>query len=170
MLDVGQAMARRHHLEIDGQTITDVRNIWLPPTTSVIVNLEAGNHDIVAELERNDNPTLHYRLIDNTTTLSSPVASCVDYTIFVGAADEAIATYRDLTGEVPMLPQWAFGYVHCRERYKSQKELLENAATFRQRKLPIDLIVQDWQYWGKYGWNAMRFDEAHYPDPAAMTD
>ena len=170
MLDVGQAMARRHHLEIDGQTITDVRNIWLPPTTSVIVNLEAGNHDIVAELERNDHPTLHYRLIDNTTTLSSPVASCVDYTIFVGTADEAIATYRDLTGEVPMLPQWAFGYVHCRERYKSQKELLENAATFRQRKLPIDLIVQDWQYWGKYGWNAMRFDEAHYPDPAAMTD
>ena len=170
MLDVGQAMARRHHLEIDGETTTDVRNVWLPPTTSVIVELEAGKHDVVAELERNDRPTLHYRLIDNTTTLRSPVASCVDYTVFVGSADEAIATYRDLTGEVPMLPQWAFGYVHCRERYKSQKELLDNAATFRQRKLPIDLIVQDWQYWGKYGWNAMRFDEAHYPDPATMTD
>lgn len=170
MLDVGQAMARRHHLEIDGEAITDVRNVWLPPTTSVIVELEAGKHDIVAELERNDRPTLYYRLIDNTTTLCSPVASCVDYTVFVGSADEAIATYRDLTGEVPMLPQWAFGYVHCRERYKSQKELLDNAATFRQRKLPIDLIVQDWQYWGKYGWNAMRFDEGHYPDPAAMLD
>lgn len=170
LLDVGQSMARRHHLEIDGQTITDVRNVWLPPTTSIIMELEAGKHDVVAELERNDRPTLHYRLIDNTTTLRSPVASCVDYTVFVGSADEAIATYRDLTGEVPMLPQWAFGYVHCRERYKSQKELLDNAATFRQRNLPIDVIVQDWQYWGKYGWNAMRFDEAHYPDPAAMLD
>ena len=87
LLDVGQAMARRHHLEIDGQTITDVRNVWLPPTTSIIMELEAGKHDVVAELERNDRPTLHYRLIDNTTTLRSPVASCVDYTVFVGSAD-----------------------------------------------------------------------------------
>ncbi|MBQ8866293.1 MAG: DUF5110 domain-containing protein [Bacteroidaceae bacterium] len=170
LLNVGQSMARRHHLVIDGATVVDVRNLWLPPTTSVIVDLEAGKHEIVAELERNDRPTLYYRPVDNSTTLRSPVASCVDYTLFIGSADEAIASYRDLTGEVPMLPQWALGYVHCRERYKSQKELLENAATFRQRNLPIDLIVQDWQYWGKYGWNAMRFDEAHYPDPAAMMD
>ena len=170
LLDVGQNMARRHHLTIDGKTIVDVRNTWLPPTTSVMVELKAGKHEIMAELERNDRPTLYYRQTDHTTTLRSPVASCVDYTLFIGTADEAIAAYRDLTGEVPMLPQWAFGYVHCRERYKSQKELLENAATFRQRNLPIDLIVQDWQYWGKYGWNAMRFDEAHYPDPAAMMD
>lgn len=170
MLDVGQSMARRHHLTIDGRTIVDVRNLWLPPTTSVIVDLEAGKHEVVAELERNDRPVLYYRPVDNSTTMRSPVASCVDYTLFVGNADEAIAAYRHLTGEVPMLPQWAFGYVHCRERYKSQKELLENAATFRQRRLPIDLIVQDWQYWGKYGWNAMRFDDEHYPDPAAMVD
>lgn len=170
MLDVGQSMARRHHLSIDGRTIVDVRNLWLPPTTSVIVDLEAGKHEVVAELERNDRPVLYYRPVDNSTTMRSPVASCVDYTLFVGNADEAIAAYRHLTGEVPMLPQWAFGYVHCRERYKSQKELLENAATFRQRRLPIDLIVQDWQYWGKYGWNAMRFDDEHYPDPAAMVD
>lgn len=170
LLDVGQNMARRHHLEIDGQTIVDVRNLWLPPTTSVIVDLKAGKHEVVAELERNDRPTLHYCPVDNTTTMRSPVASCVDYTLFVGNADEAIATYRQLTGEVPMLPLWAFGYVHCRERYKSQHELLENAATFRQRRLPIDLIVQDWQYWGKYGWNAMCFDETNYPDPKAMVD
>lgn len=170
MLDVGQSMARRHHLTIDGRTIVDVRNLWLPPTTSVIVDLEAGKHEVVAELERNDRPVLYYRPVDNSTTMRSPVASCVDYTLFVGNADEAIAAYRHLTGEVPMLPQWAFGYVHCRERYKSQKELLENAATFRQHRLPIDLIVQDWQYWGKYGWNAMRFDDEHYPDPAAMVD
>lgn len=168
LLDVGQNMARRHHLNIDGEDIIDVRNVWLPPTTSVILELKAGKHEIVAELERNDKPVLYYKLIDNLTTLRSPVASSVDYTVFVGDADEVISAYRKLTGEVPMLPQWAFGYVHCRERYKSQHELLENAVTFRQRKLPIDLIVQDWQYWGKYGWNSMRFDETHYPDPAQM--
>lgn len=168
LLDVGQKMARRHHLNIDGKNIMDIRNTWLPPTTSVIVDLKAGKHMVSAELERNDQPTLYYKAVDNTTTLRSPVASCVDYTVFVGKADEVIASYRNLTGEVPMLPEWALGYVHCRERYKSQDELLENAATFRQRELPIDLIVQDWQYWGKYGWNSMQFDEAHYPDPAGM--
>ena len=53
-------------------------------------------------------------------------------------------------------------------RDSTQAELLENAREFRERKLPIDMIVQDWQYWGKYGWNAMKFDEDRYPDPGSM--
>lgn len=67
-----------------------------------------------------------------------------------------------------MLPLWALGYIHCRERYNTQAELLENAHEFRKRKLPVDVIVQDWQWWGKYGWNAMQFDENKYPDPGKM--
>ena len=170
LLDVGQSMARRHNLVIDGETVTDVRNVWLPPTTSMVRHLSAGKHTFSAELERNDKPVLWYKKVDGTSVLRSPVADCVDYTVFVGSADEAIASYRSLTGQSPMLPQWAYGYVHCRERYHSQDDLLQNARTFRERKLPIDVIVQDWQYWGKYGWNAMRFDEQHYPSPAKMVD
>ena len=30
--------------------------------------------------------------------------------------------------------------------------------------------MQDWQYWGKYGWNAMKFDESNYPDPKGMME
>ena len=45
-----------------------------------------------------------------------------------------------------MMPLWAMGYIHCRERYKTQQELLENAKEFRKRDIPIDMIVQDWQY------------------------
>lgn len=67
-----------------------------------------------------------------------------------------------------MMPLWSLGYIHCRERYNTQAELLENAREFKQRKLPIDVIVQDWQYWGKHGWNAMRFDEERYPNPEKM--
>jgi alpha-D-xyloside xylohydrolase len=67
-----------------------------------------------------------------------------------------------------MLPSWALGYIHCRERFKSQEELLTTAQRFRDEQIPIDLIVQDWQYWGKYGWNAMKFDEEFYPDPTQM--
>lgn len=168
LLDVGQKMARRHNLSIDGTQVIDVRNLWLPPTTSVIVSLKAGRHELKAELERGDSPTVYYRKTDDRTTFRSPVAEGVDYTVFTGSADEIIASYRAVTGDVPMLPQWAFGYIHCRERFHSQEELLTTARRFRKEQIPVDLIVQDWQYWGKYGWNAMRFDEEHYPDPAQM--
>lgn len=46
-----------------------------------------------------------------------------------------------------MMPRWALGYIHCRERFKTQEELLSIARKFRERKLPMDLIVQDWLYW-----------------------
>jgi alpha-D-xyloside xylohydrolase len=88
--------------------------------------------------------------------------------VFAGKTDEIIASYRQLSGAAPMMPIWSLGYIHCRERYKSQNEIIENLSEFRNRKLPMDLIVQDWQYWGKYGWNAMQFDEKDYPDPAKM--
>ena len=168
LLDVGQKMARRHDLSIDGKNVINLINSWLPPTTSVIVDLKAGKHEFTAELERGDNPSIFYKKVDNSTVFRSPVAECVDYTVFTGSADEIIASYRAVTGDVPMLPSWAFGYIHCRERFHSQEELLNTAKRFRKEQIPLDLIVQDWQYWGKYGWNAMRFDEEHYPDPAQM--
>ena len=168
LLDVGQKMARRHNLSIDGKTVIDLSNGWLPPTTSILIDLKAGKHQLTAELERGDHPTIYYNKVVDETVFNSPVAECVDYTVFVGNADEVIAAYRNVTGEAPMLPNWALGYIHCRERYHSQADLLENARRFREERIPLDLIVQDWQYWGKYGWNAMRFDEEHYPDPAKM--
>ncbi len=168
LLDVGQKMARRHNLSIDGKTVIDLSNGWLPPTTSILIDLKAGKHQLTAELERGDHPTIYYNKVEDETVFNSPVAECVDYTVFVGNADEVIASYRNVTGETPMLPNWALGYIHCRERYHSQADLLENARRFREEQIPLDLIVQDWQYWGKYGWNAMRFDEEHYPDPAKM--
>ena len=170
MLDVGQKMARRHHLCIDGETVVDVRNVWLPPTTSTIVHLKKGRHTLTAELTKDDQPEVYYRKVDQQTVFQSPVAQAVDYTVFVGTPDEIIATYRQLTGEAPLMPQWALGYIHCRERFHSQEEILKTANRFREKQLPVDVIVQDWQYWGKYGWNAMRFDEAHYPTPKLMTD
>lgn len=169
LLDVGQSMARRHNLVLDDAPIIDVRNTWLPPTTSVNLPLTAGKHVFTSELTNGDKPVIYLRKIDNTTTISSPVADKVDYTMFVGKADEIIATYRSLTGNSPMMPIWALGYTHCRERYHSSAEILENARIFREKQMPIDLIVQDWQWWGKYGWNAMQFDEEFYPDPTALT-
>ena len=169
LLDVGQTMARRHNLSIDGQCVLDVRNVWLPPTTSMKLHLSAGRHTLTAELERHDKPQVYYRAVTDETVLRSPVADAVDYTVFVGNADEVIAAFRAVSGNAPLMPRWAMGYIHCRERFHSSDEILQTARRFRQEQIPVDVIVQDWQWWGKYGWNAMRFDEDHYPDPADLT-
>lgn len=170
LLDNGQAMSRKQYLAIDGETVIDITNTWLPPTTSTIIELTAGEHRLEVQGVRGDKPKLYWRAVDNSTTFHSPVATMLDYTVFAGNADECIAAYRRLTGEVPEMPEWMFGYIHCRERYSSSDEILENAAGFKERNIPLDVIVQDWQWWGKYGWNALRFDEDHYPDPKALTD
>ena len=170
MLDVGQQMARRHNLVIDGKPVIEMQNMWLPPTASTILHLSKGTHTLTAELSNGDKPVVYYGKVKNETVFRSPVAQAVDYTVFVGSADEVIAAYRKLTGDSPLMPQWALGYIHCRERFHSQEEILTTAKRFRSEKLPADVMVQDWQYWGKYGWNAMRFDEDNYPDPKQLTD
>ena len=170
MLDVGQKMARRHNLAIDGKTVIEMQNMWLPPTASAIVHLEKGSHHVTAELTRGDEPKFSYGLVRDETTFRSPLAEAVDYTVFVGTPDEIIATYRELTGQCPPMPEWALGYIHCRERFHSSEEILQTANRFKKEEMPISVIVQDWQYWGKYGWNSMQFDEQYYPDPKALTD
>ena len=170
LLDVGQKMARRHNLCIDGVPVIEIQNVWLPPTASKIVLLDKGRHILTAELTKDDQPTVYYNKVKDETVLRSPVATAVDYTVFVGTPDEIIATYRELTGPCPEMPKWALGYIHCRERFHSSQEILETANRFKQEGMPVSMLVQDWQWWGKYGWNAMQFDETYYPDPKALTD
>lgn len=170
LLDVGQKMARRHNLVIDGKPVIEMQNLWLPPTASTIVHLTKGRHQLTAELTKDDRPLLYYNKVKDESVFRSPVATAVDYTVFIGSADEIIATYRELTGPCPQMPSWALGYIHCRERFHSSDEILQTVRRFRDEQLPISMIVQDWQYWGRHGWNAMRFDERYYPDPKALTD
>ena len=170
LLDVGQKMARRHNLCIDDRPVIEMQNLWLPPTASQIVRLKAGRHHLTAELTRDDKPVLYYQPVKDETVFRSPVAQAVDYTVFVGTPDEVIASYRELTGPAPKMPSWALGYIHCRERFHSSDEILKTANRFRQEQMPVSMLVQDWQYWGKYGWNSMQFDETYYPDPKALTD
>ncbi len=167
-LDVGQSMGNKHYVEIDGHPMVDIDSLWLPPTTSFFAELTEGNHKIRVVGNAKDKPTLGYRTVDDTTTLRSPVSEGVDYVVIAGSPEDIIAEYRRLTGQAPLMPKWAYGYIHCRERYHSSDEILANAREFRARNIPFDVIVQDWQYWGKHGWNAMQFDEANYPDPAGL--
>ena len=170
LLDVGQKMARRHNLTIDGVPVIEMQNVWLPPTASKIVSLKKGTHKLTAELTENDRPILWYGKVKNETSFLSYPSDAVDYTIIKGTPDEIIQTYRRLTGEAPLMPSWALGYIHCRERFHSQKEIQETTDRFISENIPLDVIVQDWQYWGKNGWNSMVFDADNYPNPKALTD
>ncbi|MPT31596.1 MAG: DUF5110 domain-containing protein [Chryseobacterium sp.] len=104
------------------------------------------------------------------TSFSSEVGEGVDYYFIYGKnADGVVAGMRNLTGKVPMIPLWTYGYWQSKERYKSQDELLEVVKKYRDLKVPLDGIIQDWQYWGNnYQWNAMDFISPDFPDAKKM--
>lgn len=63
-------------------------------------------------------------------------------------ADGVIAQVRSLTGQAPMFPLWTYGYWQSKERYKSQEEVVDVVRKYRELGIPLDGIIQDWQYWG----------------------
>ncbi|MDE5695699.1 MAG: glycosyl hydrolase family 31, partial [Alistipes sp.] len=102
----------------------------------------------------------------------SEVGDAVDYW-FVRGDDPAdcVRGYRELTGAASLPPKWVFGFWQSRERYKSFDELESVVQEFRRRRIPLDVIVQDWEYWGdRPQWNALGWDSVRFPDPAARID
>jgi alpha-D-xyloside xylohydrolase len=165
MIDMGD-MESRHLVVIDGIPRIDQSNLWLPPAAGKLIRLKAGVHTVQVVCKSSNTPRLTWRRAGSETTFRSPNARSLDYVVFYGKnADEVIDSYRRLSGSVPMLPLWAYGFWQCRERYRSGAELVNAIKQFRKRKLPVDVIVQDWQYWGKNGWGVPKFDESHYPNP-----
>jgi alpha-D-xyloside xylohydrolase len=155
-------------LAVGDQKVIDLRNMWLPGSAGGKIHL-AANTTYKIKAETGGDTALAVRFPSDTMSFRSNASRAVDYYFIYGPEPTSIVSqYREITGEAPLLPRWAYGFWQCRERYSSQQQILDTAAEFRTRKIPVDAFVQDWQYWGKYGWNAMRFDETAYPDPAAM--
>lgn len=107
-----------------------------------------------------------------STSFKSEVGDCIDYYFMLGGTiDGSIAGMRELTGQAPMFPLWTFGYWQSKERYKSQNELVGVVSKYRELGVPLDGIIQDWQYWGNnYLWNAMEFLNTEFPQPKKMVD
>ena len=103
-------------------------------------------------------------------TFESQIGNAVDYYyVYGGSIDDSIAGFREISGDVPMFPRWAYGYWQSKERYKTQWETVDVLKKYRERGIPMDGIVQDWQYWGGNPlWNAMEFTGKDFPDPKWM--
>ena len=119
----------------------------------------------------NYSPTL-FEDKPEVTTFKSDVGDCIDYYFMLGGSiDGSIACMRDLTGQAPMFPLWTYGFWQSKERYKSQNELVGVVKKYRELGVPLDGIIQDWQYWGNnYLWNAMEFLNTEFPEPQKMVN
>lgn len=105
----------------------------------------------------------------NMFSFNSEAGDAIDYYFVHGQSmDEVVSGYRHVSGKAPIMPLWSFGYWQSRERYKTQAEIESVATEFRNRKIPIDNIVQDWSYWSEPDWGSQQFDKTRFPDPAGM--
>ena len=107
----------------------------------------------------------------NQLSIWSEMSPDMDYYFIAGQnLDEVISGYRTLTGKASLYPKWTLGFWQSRERYQSSKDIEENLKKFRDLKIPVDNIVQDWNYWKLDSWGSHEFEAARYPNPQAMLD
>jgi alpha-D-xyloside xylohydrolase len=161
-----------------GEVLNKWRQNWNPWYHNFDLELAAGRpHDVRVEWEPNGG---YIALLHNdprpdadrhSLTLSSEIARGLDY-YFIGgdSMDEVIAGYRSLTGKAPIMPKWSYGFWQSRQRYETQDQLLSVLREYRKRGLPLDTIVQDWNYWPEDQWGCHCFDPKRFPDPEAMVD
>ena len=156
-------------ITVEGKLTHDIKNMWVPYTSVTKVKLTGGKTYSVKLLGGGKGAHLYGRLLDDTTVFRSESGDDIDYYFVYGPSiDRVVAGYRLLTGDAPLFPKWAFGFWQSREHYSSQEQLLQAAREFRARHIPVDLMIQDWQYWPKGDWGAYQFSARRYPNPEEM--
>lgn len=166
-------------LWLNGELIVDSwRQNWLPWNHFFKLNMETGKrYKIKIEWIHSDGYIgLKYLSPENeiykkSFSLYSEVADQIDYYFIHGEnLDQVIKGYRKITGKATMLPKWAMGLWQSRERYRTEEELLSVVEEFRERKIPLDNVVQDWFYWKQDQWGSHEFDPSRFPDPVGMIE
>ena len=119
----------------------------------------------------NYSPTDFRSSEDGVSFSSKAGKNCSYFFLGGGSGDAVVRNIRILTGHAPMNPLWQFGFLQSRERYGSAEELVSIVRKYRELEVPLDGIIQDWQYWGDNAhWNAVEFLNPAYPDPKGMMD
>ena len=154
------------------------RPAWNPNSYKFTVHLEKGVPTPLSIVWEPDGDVSYIGLRaaplydgQSRLTLSSEFEPSLDYYFINGGNyDGVIKGYRQLTGKAPIMPKWVMGFWQSRERYSTQEDLVGTLKEFRERHIPIDNIVQDWQYWKDDQWGSHQFDPERYPDPEKMLD
>jgi len=154
------------------------RPAWNPNSYKYSVRLEAGE-TLPVRIEWEPDGDVSYiglrvlpaGAVTDRLTFWSEAEPYADY-YFISARnyDGVIKGYRQLTGKAQVMPAWALGFWQSRERYSTQEDLVGTLTEFRRRHIPVDNIVQDWQYWKDDQWGSHAFDPERYPNPEAMLD
>ena len=156
------------------------RTAWNPNSYKFSVNLTAGKK-VPLKVEWEPDGSVSYSGLRVLSPVDpheqgkqswwSEMTQQLDYYFIAGNdMDDVISGYRTLTGKAPIMPKWAMGYWQSRERYKTADEMLTAFKTFRERRIPIDNIVLDWNHWPENAWGSHEFDKQFFPDPKAMVD
>ena len=156
------------------------RTAWNPNSYKFTVHLEAGKR-VPLKIEWKPDGGVSYSGLRVMKPVApeeqakqswwSEMTKQLDYYFVAGDdMDDVISGYRTLTGKSPIMPKWAMGYWQSREKYNTQDEMLGALKGFRDRQIPIDNIVLDWNHWPENAWGSHEFDKARFPDPQAMVD
>lgn len=167
-------------LWLDGKLVMDSwRQGWQGWYRNLDVPMTAGKRvQFHAEWKNEGGAYLRFLHLDplpdeerHALSMHSDVARAIDYYFIAGSnTDDVVAGYRHLTGQAAMMPQWAYGFWQSRQRYETQDQLVGVFKKYRQLKLPIDAIVQDWRYWRDPEWGSHDFDPTRFPNPQKMFD
>ncbi|GAB6012244.1 glycoside hydrolase family 31 protein [Viscerimonas tarda] len=119
-----------------------------------------------------DNPSRTvYEDTPKGMSFASDFGNKISYYVFVGESlDALVGSYRQLTGEAPMIPYWTLGYHQSRNKYATQDEILTVSEKMQQEQIQMSSIFVDYFYWQKYGTGSHRFDETLFPNPKGMLE
>lgn len=110
---------------------------------------------------------VHFGL--NTTQWEARSTKQMDYWITAGDTPAQIEEqFADAVGKAPMMPEYGLGFWQCKLRYYNQRQVLDVARAYRQREIPLDVLVIDYYHWPRCG--DYRFDEEYFPDPGKMVE
>ncbi|MBO9519872.1 MAG: DUF5110 domain-containing protein [Porphyrobacter sp.] len=162
----------------DKEVLNRWRQNWNPWYHNFELDLEAGKAvNLRVEWEPNQGYIALFHADPlrpedrHSVSFASDAGKAIDYYVVPGASmDELVAGYRRLTGKAPMMPRWAYGFWQSRQRYETQEQLLGVLRQYREARIPIDAIVQDWFYWPEDQWGSHTFDPKRFPDPQALVD
>ena len=162
----GLGQNQEGYLDRRGHVVRCAHDYDAPGGQSVCVPFVVTNKGYGIVWDNPSRTTVAFAIAGHTRW-TSDVGQRVSFFVIAGNTyDEIYAGYRTLTGDVPMLPKSAYGYIQCKQRYTSQQELMAVAKGYRDRHYPIDDLVIDWFHYTRMG--EMDMDPAKWPDPIAM--